>query len=355
MTRETKIGLLVGLAFIIVIGILLSDHLTSTTEPPQAKLTQAGSNVRQAVSVPGGATANPPITAVARQALVTPQQPIPTKDDLTPKPTPVQIVQVGPSAQQQTPAQTTQSQPPVTPAPLIGQQAPAQGQSHAEAPQKLPLENPIVPQQPSQIADTSKPAPQGQPNDSLTQVAKQIGEEIVGMTEATPTEPKNNSATNTNSGAPTLAGGKAYKAQDGDTLSKLAGRFMGGNTKANREAIVKANPTLQKNPDIIVVGKTYIIPVPANGAAPTSPANPGLPAGAAQPAIAQTPTASPEYWYTVKENDTLRKIAVNQLGDEDAWAAIQELNKDKLKGEDKTVVIPGMKLKLPAKPIASAS
>ena len=40
MTRETKIGLLVGLAFIIVIGILLSDHFTSTTQPHQAALTK---------------------------------------------------------------------------------------------------------------------------------------------------------------------------------------------------------------------------------------------------------------------------------------------------------------------------
>src|SRR5205823_14001238 len=39
MTRETKIGLLVWLAFIIVIGILLSDHFTSTTQPHQAALT----------------------------------------------------------------------------------------------------------------------------------------------------------------------------------------------------------------------------------------------------------------------------------------------------------------------------
>ena len=43
MTRETKIGLLVGLAFIIVIGILLSDHLTSSTEPPMATLAQGES------------------------------------------------------------------------------------------------------------------------------------------------------------------------------------------------------------------------------------------------------------------------------------------------------------------------
>ncbi len=82
MTRETKIGLLVGLAFIIVIGILLSDHLTSTTEPPQARLTQAGNNVRQGVSVPGATTANPPVTTIVAPAPVTPQQPIPMKDDL---------------------------------------------------------------------------------------------------------------------------------------------------------------------------------------------------------------------------------------------------------------------------------
>jgi len=335
MTRETKIGLLVGLAFIIVIGILLSDHLTSTTEPPQAKLTQAGSNVRQAVSVPGAATANPPITQVA-PAPVTPQQQIPTKDDLTPKPAPVQIVAIGPSAGQQQ-QQPTQPQPPVNvvppaPAALVGQ------------PEKLPIENPIVPQTP-QVTQVPTPAPQG----DLTQVAKKIGEEIVGLTEPTPTTPTQPANTNS-TGAATLAGGKAYKAQAGDTLNKLAGRFMGGNTKANRDAIIAANASLQKNPDVIVAGKTYIIPVSGNSAASAVATQ-----APAQPAMTQTPSASPEYWYTVKEADTLRRIAVNQLGDEDAWAAIQELNKNTLKGEDKTVVIPGMKLKLPAKPIASAS
>lgn len=349
MTRETKIGLLVGLAFIIVIGILLSDHLTSTTEPPQAKLTQAGGNVRQGVSVPGAATANPPITNVVAPA-PTPQQPIPTKDDLAPKPAPpVQIVQIGPSAQQnpggagaqtQAPANIT---PPVqAPTALIGQPGTSQDQT-----QKLPLENPIIPQQPPQIANANSGA---QPTNDLAQTAKQIGEEIVGLTGPTPTAPQP-----TNTGAPTLAGGKAYKAVEGDTLSKLAGRFMGGNTKANRDAIVQANASLVKNPDIIVVGKTYIIPITAKTAttplAPSTPANPGFPAGA----TAQAPSATPEYWYTVKEADTLRRIAVNQLGDEDAWAAIQELNKNTLKGEDKTVVIPGMKLKLPAKPVASAN
>jgi LysM repeat protein len=331
MTRETKIGLLVGLAFIIVIGILLSDHLTSTTEPPQARLTQAGSNVRQGVSVPGGATANPPVTRIEAPAPVTPQQQIPTKEDLTPKPQPVQIVQIGPSSQQP-PVSVGPAQTPVqTPVPLIAQ--PPQ----PNEPQRVPLENPIVPQ-PSPVVDVMPATP----DSPLKQVAERIGEEIVELTGQQPTPPTQQN--NQPNGAPTLAGGKAYKAQEGDTLSKLAGRFMGGNTKANRDAIVKANPSLTKNPDIVVVGKTYIIPTGGTMAFAPTPV----------PQPTQTPTATPEYFYTVKENDTLRKIAVNQLGDEDAWAAIQDLNKTTLKGEDKTVVVPGMKLRLPAKPLASA-
>src|SRR5262245_9709841 len=93
MTRETKIGLLVGLAFIIVIGILLSDHLTSTTEPPQAPLAQAGGDVRRAVTVPGGAGA--PVTQVQTPQQVAPQQPVPTTNELTPRQPPVTVVSVG--------------------------------------------------------------------------------------------------------------------------------------------------------------------------------------------------------------------------------------------------------------------
>ena len=96
MTRETKIGLLVGLAFIIVIGILLSDHLTTATEPQQAYLPQVGGNVRSGVTIPGAGQqpqAGPAVTI----APVTPPQPVPTVQDLAPRPQPVQIVEVGPS------------------------------------------------------------------------------------------------------------------------------------------------------------------------------------------------------------------------------------------------------------------
>src|SRR5205807_8616853 len=40
------------------------------------------------------------------------------------------------------------------------------------------------------------------------------------------------------------SGPREYKAEPGDSLSKIVARHMGGNTKANREAFTKANPAL---------------------------------------------------------------------------------------------------------------
>src|SRR4051812_9157714 len=95
MTRETKIGLLVGLAFIIVIGILLSDHLTSANEPPQAPLAQAGRDVRSAVAAPGGA--NAPVTQVQIPQQVAPHSAVATQEELRPRPQAVTVVHIGPA------------------------------------------------------------------------------------------------------------------------------------------------------------------------------------------------------------------------------------------------------------------
>jgi nucleoid-associated protein YgaU len=86
----------------------------------------------------------------------------------------------------------------------------------------------------------------------------------------------------------------------------------------------------------------------------------GSAGGAAAPAKPQaadaTPAAptgtSPEYFYTVKSGDSLTKISVMQLGTPGAVEAIKDLNKDLLKGGE--TIRPNMKLRLPAKPLASA-
>jgi len=107
------------------------------------------------------------------------------------------------------------------------------------------------------------------------------------------------------------------------------------------------NPSLKQNPNNVIVGHTYMIP-PKAGAAPATPATPTRTI-AANPA--PTPSEAPHYFYVVKENDNLWKIASEQLGDGNAWAAIKDLNKDILKGGD--AVRPNMRLRLPAKPVAT--
>lgn len=328
MTRETKIGLLVGLAFIIVIGILLSDHLSSTSEPPPAQLAQAGASVRLGVNAPGVSNAGAPVFIAPQQ----PQfvgQPVPTQEELTAKPKPSPLIGIGP----------------------------ASTNGKIEIPVQQPVPNqsdpPVTFVQPDALDHSNTQNNSGQPIDPLTEIANRTGEPIIGLNGATDT---NRSGLANNNGAQPAAplpnGFKEYKAGEGDTVSRMASKFLGANTPANRDLIVKANPSLTKNPDIVVSGRTYRIPItqPAQTAV-TSATNSTEPTKAE---IAKAPIVSvtTESTYTVKSGDSLWKIANTELGNPGAVEAIKDLNSDTLKGGE-TVTI-GMKLKLPAKPIASA-
>lgn len=289
MARETKIGLLVGLAFIIVIGILLSDHLTTSTEPPPAQLAQAGASIRGGIAIPGAQAVTPVV--IAPPANVAPQAPVPTPGDLAPKP-PVQQIAVGPAPQQGQPAPTTGSQTAVA------------AQNAIESP-----------------ASTS----------DLAAVAHSQGEEIVPVSPQAPVPTK----------AAVPEGRATYVAVAGDTLSRMAGRLPGGNTKANRAALIAANPELKANPNLIVAGKTYVLPGGSGAASAVSTAG-----TAGQSSHAAQSASSPQRWYTVKAGDNLWKIAKEEVGSPSAIAAIRHLNKDVLDGKD--IVRVGMKLRLPA-------
>ncbi len=344
MTRETKIGLLVGLAFIIVIGILLSDHLTSSTEPPQASLGQVGNNVRQTTVTPG-ATA-PPITAVVTPQ-VQPQQPVMTQQEAN-RPQPVQIINVGP----------TQSQP-QQPRSVVAIQPPAQPQQRQQPqPQDEVAQND---NSSNDVPITRTPTVKG----SIGDVAQQVGEPLVGLHGETVTTSNGNSSSNPSQTQkqPVIVAtnaGKQYKAEEGDSVSSMARKFMGANTKANRDAIVAANPSLQANPDRIISGHTYLIPNAVDSSAssqqPTqAPVQPSTPAAPSKPQTASSDSSSSpnDNVYVVKAGDNLSKIAVMQCGDGGAVTAIKDLNKDILKDSD--VIQVGMKLRLPSKPLASAA
>jgi len=345
MTRETKIGLLVGLAFVLVVGILLSEHLTSATERPAAELAIAGKSVRAGVSAPGaGEEPTPPAgqVPIARDlsAQATPPAPVPQVTITTPAPAPVAP-----------PTQTIIVQAPQAPAP---------------APVLPPIASntPVVTQVPSTTTPQTDPFA-NDPIKNVARIAQQSGEPLVSadgknndVVPAKPVVPGGDTST-------TVATTKSYKAQAGDTLNKIAAKLPGGSTKATRDAIVALNPTLQKDPNKIIVGRTYLLPADLKTVAQL----PGAPSPTPTPVIPDAKKADkPEIAkadpktdakidakadgriYVVKPGDTLSKIAMTELGSKSHVDKIRELNKDALKNGDKITV--DMKLKLPANPTA---
>jgi hypothetical protein len=58
-----------------------------------------------------------------------------------------------------------------------------------------------------------------------------------------------------------------YTAREGDTVTTLATQLLGSDTQEARDAIIKNNPSLKRNPDHLVAGQTYWIPSPATATA----------------------------------------------------------------------------------------
>lgn len=329
MTRETKIGLLVGLAFIIVVGILLSDHVADSSRPQQAILSDAGNNVRDSVAIPQPAAVAAPIVAANSNG---PTSPVPTQEEVRqPQPQAQQtsgdnvVVRVGPGGNVQSLTQdASMTNPPA-------QQQQQQNQT------TLPLEandGAVADNNPPQIPQVSQPSPKA--------------------ADATP-EPA----------AKIL---KQYKAASGDTLAKIARHFYGNSSHASIEAILAANPQLKGNAAHLAAGRTYAIPAldSASHTAKNSSVdeNPQVAMVdtnqvAVGPTTRQSPKALAEKHtmhgaagsYTVKSGDTLWKIAVHELGSSRDIKEIEELNPGALKHGQLKV---GAVLKMPAKTVASA-
>jgi nucleoid-associated protein YgaU len=295
MNRETKIGLLVGLAFVIVIGILISDHVSSTNEQTGAPLQLAGTALRSGLGEPAS-------------------------DDVAPMPRLPQNI---------------------SPAQRILTREEAAGRNAAGDPGVV-LVNPPV----------GRNHQQSSPQNGGDSIAERIrkdalahGEDVVPYHGDNGTIP-NDSNSQQNPAAPEKPAIASYKAQSGDTLGTIALKALGANNRANREAIVAANPSLKANRDLIVEGRSYAIPTRA-GAKPASAEQ------SVSVATDTVPASDTGNWYVVQPHDSLWSIAMQEVGSPAAVATIEELNQDTLNGSDR--VRPNMKLRLPPKKIAAAN
>jgi LysM repeat protein len=296
MTRETKIGLLVGLAFIIVIGILLSDHLTSTLQPPQAPLSVAATNAREALRTPGAGQ-------------IAHERPVRVPDA---EPNPLVIGNDGGVRREPGRAEITILPPP------------SNGARDIVIPPSEPQQSNRVtppPQHDAQAAQAFTP----KISPGLNRILDEHPDEVI----AVPAQPV-----------------RQYLAESGDTISKIARLQLGADTIANRNAILRLNPSLKNNPRMRRAGETSRIPVASAAPTPipvgTPPSNPTTP-----------PIADGDNLYTTRPGDTLWRIAVNHVGSHTAVEQIKALNRDLLNGTDR--IKPGMKLKLPSKSLASTS
>jgi nucleoid-associated protein YgaU len=149
---------------------------------------------------------------------------------------------------------------------------------------------------------------------------------------------------------------KIYAVVDGDNLASIAKKLYGedeGNKNANIMRIFEANRSILESPDDIYVGQKLIIP-PLSGSEQdkdkgilSSDIFKKVVSIGREHLLKKSPPTKKSRVYTVRENDSLWKIASEQLGDGSRYKEILKLNKDILEDEDTVPV--GATLKIPAK------
>ena len=152
---------------------------------------------------------------------------------------------------------------------------------------------------------------------------------------------------------------KIYEVTDGDNLAFIAQKFYGdleGNKRVNIMRIFEANRNLLKAADEIKVGQKLIIPPLRDSAASNEKKKDGLVSsivekvtsiGREHLSLNKPDPAKKGKLYTVRDGDSLWKIAADQLGDGSRYMEVAKLNDDVLSDEDSLTV--GMTLKMPAR------
>lgn len=293
MTRELKLALILGSSLVLVVGVLISDHLSGARDARIARV-------------------DPPLVAA----------PVEQMPPLT--------------------AGSPRSQPQAEPA--VAQNVLPTDSSFNQP--QLALGDP-VPQVAPQSSDTS-----GLTAEQVALWAKERGVELKPMDDLAATrldsvespyeivmgqpvvrddQPADGAAPTTS--APVDNATSEYTIQSGDTMWKLAARFMGS---GSRHAELAAMNTGRLGPaGELRVGTKIRVPGAAAGAAP-----------AAQQQAAPKQTPAPKT-YTVKSGDTLRKIAAKTLGSESRWKDLMDANKSVIK--DPNALRAGAVLKIPSR------
>jgi len=319
MARETKVGLLAGLAFIICFAIILANRgRQEPIAPPRSYLADGGASVPGAVqqsasrmnATPAGRDAT--VSRVDRPASVAP--PASGAELLLPD---------SPVARPVAPARNSVNggESGVNP----GGERVLTSRIQDDVARRQELERRLGNPAPD-------PGATGAPNPQTT-------------------PPSGNSSSPRQGAAANLV---PYTVAPGDTLSKIALAQFGNKSRASINAIFEANRSILTSPDTLKAGLVLSLPVLEAAPRPTKSETPTTkaptPARAAESKShsskksAEQPAPAPR-WYQVKKNDRYVSIAREQLGDAARWRELHELNKDKF--PDPRMIREGVRIKLP--------
>lgn len=386
MTKETKIGLLVGLAFIILFAIILSEKGT-----PQR------SAALPTFTIADGAKPNSPLAGSEQPLGGAGRLPV---SQLAP------IIQPKPQPIAANPPSPVLIEEPVAQAPSKRDDAAELPHSVVDFLNKMPIKpEPAEPVAETKIArDSSPPAikipPTAESRDKVEPKAPDASSHIASA--ARTNEASDLPSASVDAPKPAekpLVIKTVHTVQPGESLGKIAAKYYGRSTPARVDAIFKANrdrlkdthqvkaqqkldipdlgeansafepvPALSMT-DLSIIRKTppkspetIRIPIPIRES--TASAEPALkklsPSGVkrldgalttAVPAKKTSSTDAAYHWYEVRPKDTLSKIAKTLLGSEKHSSELYMLNKDRM--ANKNSLKPGMKLRIPMKSAAS--
>jgi len=378
MTKETKIGLLVGLAFIILFAIILSEKAPSPKDVAPPAFTVADATSESEVST---GRAEPlsdagrlpvesqlsPIVEVKRETQVAGPymdeevgRPIPQPGDPIP-PLPESVVSLlNTEPANQAGRDAVRSEEPVAGA----------DSSHDAAPVALEdaVASAIQASEPTE--DVSRPVQMNTPEpvqDNRVSHLDTARPEPIETRPPAPAKPVRILAVHT--------------VEPGESLGKIAAKHYGRATPQRIRAIFEANRDVLKSVHVIRANDKLRIPeldsaneqfepAPEFAAADIAARRESwkdqevripIPVGdgrrervASNAAAVPRDSASPQYrWYEVRKNDTLSKIARQELGDEGLYRTIYKLNRDNISAPDK--IKPGMKIRLPVSVVSNRS
>lgn len=338
MARETKVGLLAGLAFIICFAIILANRgRQDSPVPPRSYMTDSGANVPGAVQQTASRVGAKPSE---------PERRSPNGHISQPASTP-------PEAAVARLDRPTSNPPATSGADVLLPETGAGGIN--------PRVGNLVDGGASAGKQAAERALTSRTQDDLVQrqeLERRLG--IPGSDSTTTGGPNSQSGLSPQQGPTTKT--VSYTVAPGDTLSKIAFAHFGNKSQTSINAIFDANRSALSNPDDLKAGLVLSLPV-VEGTVRLVKSEPPQ-ANAPTPSHAEEaknhpskkavePQAATSQWYQVKKNDRYASIAREQLGDAGRWRELYELNKDKFPNPQS--IREGVRIKLPvAKVLASA-